>query len=253
MNAHKHILDHRLTYSKLIDPVSTRFVAANKAVCCLSTRSGEDAAKLGLSLVVGLGQPRLPAKLNVYLGMTDDILQTYDMKKKPNEPKILHTSVINHNLGPPLSTPTLPPLLILLCPHLHIRHRPDRRKQLRINIPVTFEIIILDVLEIRRLLEPGRLPVQILQIPVQSRVIVSDGAHVAFEMRHVDGVKAHEGRVRFEIDLGEVAPEDEEAVVGGEQEFEFIQSVEHGAAGGFVLGLSLGEAGFVDAAVQTGD
>lgn len=118
---------------------------------------------------------------------------------------------------------------------------------------MTLEIIILDMLEIRRLLEPGRLPVQILQIPVQRRVIMSDGADVAFEMRHVDGVEAHEGSVRFEIDFGEVAPEDEEAVVGGEQEFELVQRGEDGAAGGFVLGLRLSEARFVDAAVQAGD
>lgn len=149
--------------------------------------------------------------------------------------------------------PFAPPPLVFLRPALDIRVGAQRRDGSRIDTRLAFTVVLLDMLELGRLLHPGHFPVQMFQPAVQARVIVSNAADHEFEMLLVDGVEADEGGVEFEVDFGDVLAEDVHVVwVVGKMGFEAVEGGEDDAAVFFIGGLGGGEAGFVDAVVEVG-
>jgi hypothetical protein len=74
----------------------------------------------------------------------------------------------------------------------------------RIDIIMAFRVVLLDMLEIRRLPKPLDIPIQVFEVVVQKRVIVPDGAEIALEMLHVDCVEPDQRRVRADVDFGQL-------------------------------------------------
>ena len=62
--------------------------------------------------------------------------------------------------------------------------------------------MLFDVLELRRLPKGRDIPVQMPKPFVQSRIPGSDIADVAFEVLHVDWIKADDSRVEPDVCLG---------------------------------------------------
>src|SRR2546423_4048971 len=91
--------------------------------------------------------------------------------------------VLKHRWQSHLPCPQL--AKVALKPVLYIWPRTHGRNMPWVNIVMALGIILLDVLEMRRLLEALHIPVQVFQIVVQKRIVVSDGSKIAFEMLYV--------------------------------------------------------------------
>lgn len=102
-------------------------------------------------------------------------------------------------------------------------------------------IMPLDMLKLRRAAERLLAPIQAPHPAVQRRVPRSDVPHVAFEMLHVDGVEADDGRVEPDVGFGDVRAEVVWARRGGgllgQVGFGAVEGGEEGGDGGFVGGL----------------
>ena len=72
---------------------------------------------------------------------------------------------------------------------------------------MTLCIVLLDMLEIGCLREPLHIPIQVFEVVVQKRVVVSDGAEIALEMLHVDRVEPDQRRLRADVDFGQLFTE----------------------------------------------
>ena len=97
-------------------------------------------------------------------------------------------------------------------------------------------IILLDMLEISRLLNPRHIPIEVLQPAVEARVAVSDTPEHELEVLLVDGVEADEGRVELDVGFcGVRGGEDVEGVLLGEEGFEAVEGLENDAAVGGVV------------------
>ena len=84
---------------------------------------------------------------------------------------------------------------------------------------MTFGVILLDVFEICRLLHPRNIPIQVLQIAMDTGVIVPYSTHIKFEMLHIDGVEPDQGSVSFEIKFRDSMVKDIRAIVGNKDIF----------------------------------
>lgn len=69
---------------------------------------------------------------------------------------------------------------------------------------MTLCVVILDMLELRRLLERRYFPVQLPEPLVKCRITRSDITDVALEMLHVDRVEANDGSVEANVCFGDV-------------------------------------------------
>jgi hypothetical protein len=110
--------------------------------------------------------------------------------------------------------------------------------------------ILLDVRKIRRVLARGYFPVHVRQPVIQNRIIVPDGAQIALEVLHINGIKPDQGRVQPEIELGHLSAQDERSAVLGDQLLEAVQRAEHGDHVPVVLLLGLSKASLVHAGVD---
>jgi hypothetical protein len=85
---------------------------------------------------------------------------------------------------------------------------------------------------------------------IQDGIIVPDGAQIALKVLHVNGIKADQGRVQPEIELGHLFAQDERPAILGDQRLEAVQRAEHGDHVPVVLLLGLRKAGLVHAGVD---
>ena len=74
--------------------------------------------------------------------------------------------------------------------------------------------MLLDMLEVGRILERGMVPVKVQHPLVNMRVPVTDSPSIALEVAVVDGIEAYNRRVEPDICLGESVP-DEKGRFGG--------------------------------------
>ena len=115
-------------------------------------------------------------------------------------------------------------------------------------------VVLLDVLELRGVVEGGHVPVQVADPPVQVRVAGAHVAQVALEVLHVHAVEAHDGGVEAHVGLGQPVAEVVRARapvgVGGEVRLGAVQAAEQRGDGGLVRVGRGGEAGLVHAVVD---
>jgi len=99
---------------------------------------------------------------------------------------------------------------------------------MRINLPMTLGIMLLDMLKLRRVPKCRHVPIQVPQPLVQIGVPAADIADVAFEMLDVDWVEADDGGVESDVGFGDGGA----VVVGrrvvGEVGFSAIEGFEKG-------------------------
>lgn len=115
-------------------------------------------------------------------------------------------------------------------------------------------VVLLDVLELRRVAERVLVPVQLAHPAVQVRVPGADVAQVALEVLHVHGIEAHDGRVQPDVGLGQAGAEVVRtppfAVVQRQVGLGAVEGPEEGGDGFLVGRGGGGEAGLVDAVVD---
>lgn len=99
--------------------------------------------------------------------------------------------------------------------------------------------VLLDMFEIRTILECGSIPILVLEPGIDVGIVVSDRAEVAFEVVLVDCVEADDCCVGADIELGEVCAQDVRASVGVKDFFENVECAEHGDYV-FVVGFLVG-------------
>ena len=110
--------------------------------------------------------------------------------------------------------------------------------------------MLLDVLEFRRAFESLVVPVQPAQPGVQVRIAATDIADVAFEVLHVHGVEAHDGRIQSDVRLGQLRAKVVRASALGQVRLGAVERGEE-LPDGRLVGLGLGaEAGAVHAVVD---
>ena len=111
---------------------------------------------------------------------------------------------------------------LLLRPRFDIRNRSQRCYGRWVDMRMALAIILLDMLEISRLLEAWQVPVQIPQIPMVIRIVVSNGAYVQLKVLHINGVEADQSRIGFQVHFADVVAENEWEVVAFEDGFELV-------------------------------
>jgi len=100
--------------------------------------------------------------------------------------------------------------------------------------------MLLDMLEVGRILERGVVPVKVPQPLVDLRVPVADSPSVALEVTVVDGIEPHDCRVEPDVCLGESITDEEgrwSAVLCREHRFDSIERRKELIEGGLVRGL----------------
>ena len=115
---------------------------------------------------------------------------------------------------------------------------------------MALRIVLLNMLELRRLPKSGHIPIQIPHPLMNRRISTSDISHITLEMLHVYRIEPHDGGVQADVSLGDVFSEVVGIGIFGEMFFDAVEGVEEWVHGGFVGGLTGGEAGFVDAVID---
>lgn len=115
-----------------------------------------------------------------------------------------------------------------------------------------FTVILLDMLEIRRLPYPGDIPIHILQPAIQARVIMSYTPEHQLKMLLVDSVEAHERGVELDVHFGDLLAEYEQGTAVVEHVLEAVEGLEDDGVVSIVVFLGGGETGFVDTFVEVG-
>jgi hypothetical protein len=107
--------------------------------------------------------------------------------------------------------------------------------------------------KVRRLSEPLDVPIKPLEPIIQHRVIMPDDAQIRLEMLHIDGIKAHNRRIRKQIQRRERVAQDIRPAICMYQRLKLVQRGEQRDDGRVVAGLRRVEAGFVDARADERD
>lgn len=115
-----------------------------------------------------------------------------------------------------------------------------------------FTVVLLDVLEIRRLAYPGDIPIHILEPAIQARVVVSYTPQHQLEMLLVDRVETHERGVELDVHFCDLLAEYEEGTAVIEHVLKAVEGLEDDGAVRIVVFLGGGETGFVDTFVEVG-
>ena len=115
---------------------------------------------------------------------------------------------------------------------------------------MTLRVVLLNMLEIRSLLEPLDIPIQVFEVVVQEWVVVPNGAEIALEMLHVDRVEPDQRHVCADVDFGQLCTEYIRAAAVSEQILKLVEGREDGNDISVVRLLVRREAGFVDARVE---
>jgi len=95
-----------------------------------------------------------------------------------------------------------------------IWNRTDGHNAARVDVRVTPIIMLLDMLEVSRILERGVVPVKVLHPLVNVWIPITDGPSIALEVAVVDRIEAHDCRVEPDVCLREPVT-DEEGRLGG--------------------------------------
>lgn len=103
--------------------------------------------------------------------------------------------------------------------------------------------MLLDMFELRRLLESGDAPIQVPEPLVQSRIAGADVADVAFEMLNVNRVEADDGGVEAYVRFGDSFSEIERSRSLCQMGFSAIEGAEQGSES-FLVGF-LGSVDYV--------
>jgi len=114
--------------------------------------------------------------------------------------------------------------------------RAPWRDCLWVDISMTLAVVLLDMLEVGRVLELRMVPVHALEPIVQGWILASDHAEIALEVLDVDCVETDQGAEDTDIDLGHVVAENIRTFVMVSNLLEFVQS---GKDGGEVLLIAL--------------
>ena len=67
--------------------------------------------------------------------------------------------------------------------------------------------MLLDMFEMRRVLESGNVPVQVSEPAMNGRIAAADVADVAFEVLHIDAIESDYGHIKTYVRLGDVGAE----------------------------------------------
>jgi hypothetical protein len=67
--------------------------------------------------------------------------------------------------------------------------------------------VLLDMFELRRVLERGNVPVQVSEPAMDGRIATADVADVAFEVLHINGIESDYGYIQTYIRFGDVGAE----------------------------------------------
>ena len=78
---------------------------------------------------------------------------------------------------------------------------------MRVNLLMALRVVFLDMFELCCLSKSRDVPIQMPQPFVQSGIAGADVADVAFEMLHVHGVEADDGRVETDVCFGDLRAE----------------------------------------------
>ena len=118
---------------------------------------------------------------------------------------------------------------------------------------MTLAVIFLDVLEIGRVLDPGDIPVHVLQPPVQFWVAMPYTPDHEFEMLLVNRIESHQRRVELDVYFRRLCRAEYEGGRGfGFHLLEAVQGFKNDPAVLLVIFLRVCEAGFVDSGVEVG-
>ena len=88
---------------------------------------------------------------------------------------------------------------------------------------MALRIVLFDMLEISRLPDTLDIPIQILQIIVEERVIVPNDAEIAFEMLDIDRVELDHCCVKPDIDFCQLRTQDIRLAALGEELLELVE------------------------------
>lgn len=117
---------------------------------------------------------------------------------------------------------------------------------------MTAGVMVLDMLELRRVLERGYFPIQLSQPGVQVGVAGADIADIALEVLDIDGVEADYGRVEPDIGFGDGRAEvvGTFGVSGGEMGLCAVEGAKQCVHVAFISVLRRREARFVHAVID---
>ena len=99
---------------------------------------------------------------------------------------------------------------------------------MRINLPMTFRVMFLDMLKLCRATERFNVPVQLPHPFVHCGIPGSNVPNVAFEVLHVDRVEADDCSVETYIRFGDVLAKVVGGGILGEMGFDSVESLKKG-------------------------
>ena len=123
-------------------------------------------------------------------------------------------------------------------------HRTLRHDPFWVDHGQTLEIVTLDMLKTRGILECGHVPVQVSYPFMDMRVIVANHAFIGLEQGHIDGIKTNDGHVQPNVRFGNLVAVVVQAWLGGEVCFDAVERAEKAGNCALICFLSFGEAAF---------
>ena len=115
---------------------------------------------------------------------------------------------------------------------------------------MALSVMLLDMLELRRLPESGHIPIQFPNPLMQVGIPRPDISDVTLEVLDIHGVETDDGRVESDICFGDGGAEVVRVSVFSEVGFGAVEATEE-RGDGFLVGVLSGcETGFVDAVVD---
>ena len=106
--------------------------------------------------------------------------------------------------------------------------------------------MLLDMFELRCVLECGNVPVQISEPAMNGRIAAADVANVAFEVLHIDSIESDDGYIKTYVRFGDGGAKVvwSSGCYGIELRFGFVKMGKEVSHRGFVGFLGAGEASF---------
>jgi len=106
-----------------------------------------------------------------------------------------------------------------------VGNRPYRNDPLWVYESVGPEVVSLDVVKVRGVLERGVFPVQLLHPPVDIRISMADITDVTFEVSDVDRIEADDSDPKPDVSFCELITDEEFLAL--ERLFDLVQGLEH--------------------------
>lgn len=105
-------------------------------------------------------------------------------------------------------------LYLVLCQGSNVWHWTKRHDTAGVDVWVTPVVMLLDMLEVGRVLERGVVPVKVPQPLMDVWVPIADGPSIALEVTVVDGIEAHDRRVEPDVCFRESVTKEEGRLSG---------------------------------------